>query len=367
MMGFGNLTFLPTNNTSKQIDYIISYQQHQNISALFYLIAFPIFEVISFLGNLTSYLIFTRPYFAHNPLYTYLRAKCLSSLTIDLAVSLINFICSNVSPSLSIIISKSEALNRLRCFQIVTALIVYFYDALLDIVIMLERYAELSNLRATFRRYQPSRVCIVLFIICSLTNVPFFFLLDSQNIQKIIIARTTSRESFFNYGESQFALSVNGDRIKRFEYVTQEILPTCILTIVVLVSFFKFRNDKHNVNTIASPSNTLMVNLALNRGYRCRHLKFNIKRTIYYFSVNQANRMLVKMVFILSTFALIKNVLVILKSYSFASSSYLIPVTDEINLVMLVQHSANFFIFFGSNHFFRIRFINEITIFFKTK
>jgi hypothetical protein len=336
----------------------------------FYLFGFTTLGLVSLVTNLISYFIFNGPFFARKPLYAYLKVSCLNSALVSL-FSITNLLWSSRRYHA---FANTELATILRCYiKHPVILVGYFYGSMLDIVFALERLAEITNLRAEFRRFRPVRVCLLLFTLCFLLNLPYIFLFTPQK-RFLSEHHTNVTEYFFGYGESNFALNTTiGVVLKRTQYFVRDVLTLVVLISVNVISLVNFKrkyylaeNNGIKPNNSRRGSSELMVNV---RSFRTDNgsslsLKLlNVDRSLLYFSVVKLNKKLTIMVFIICFISSVEHIFMVLGIELFTRYSghqlkfFLVFMT---NLSVLVKHSLNFFIFYNYNNFFKVRFLNLV-------
>lgn len=351
-----------------------------------FLFVFPPIGLASLLSNLISYYILSGPYFAHKPLYTYLKAMCLNSAVTNL-VSISNILW-NTKHYLDI--SNTQWTSMLRCyFKMPVAFGTYFYGSVIDIVLALERLFELTNQRHVFRRFQPSRVCLVLLIACIVFNIPFFFVFVPTRKELFNPVKNTTEYIYF-YGESEFALSRTGKVIKTVHYLFRDAFTLAILILINMISLILFRRIyyKQGVYSLLKQhrNSTMMVNITTTRmndtssessGQNKKCVSFLLSqqnmRTRWYFSVARANNMLTKMVFIICALSACEHTFVLIILNFFTDSPFSLKSFDLqlfvflANLSTLIKNSVNIFIFYNFNEFFKSKFLALISGFLRFK
>lgn len=380
-----------------------------------FLFIFPPVGLAAFLGNLISYWILSGPYFTQKPLYTYLKLICLNSSAANL-ISMLNIIWNTRR---YFQISNTEWASLLRCYlKMPVAFGTYFYGSVLDIVLALERLCELTNRRQIFRQYRPQRVCFFLFLACFMLNMPFLFVFVPTKTPIYVDRANNMSEYLYHYGESEFALSNPGRIIKGAVYIIRDIITLTILITVNLISLIRFRriyyqqslnrlkiaelppNSSHNGNLKNSQQKTpmLIINFTSqiesssqqqqqqqNGGggeegsQKKKSALFLMAqhhenmRTKWHFSVNKVNNMLTKMVLIICALSTCEHLFVTLTLHFF---SHYTPPFEFLNvnlfiflanLSTLIKNSANIFIFYYFNDFYRTKFKNMILSFIRCR
>ena len=206
-----------------------------------FLFIFPPLSMVSMIGNLVSYRIFSEGYFRRKPLYTYLRMSCLNSSIVNLAFGLA-FICESRR---YLQIANTEFGTYFRCiFKIPIINMCYFYGSILDIILALDRLVELTRFKETFRRrFNPTYVCLFSCLFCIAFNAPYLFVFEPKNKPIFIIDQngSNSSEVFNYYGESKFALSPHGKAVKAVIYFTRDILTLIIIIFINSLSLILLR------------------------------------------------------------------------------------------------------------------------------
>lgn len=84
------------------------------------------------------------------------------------------------------------------------------------------------------------------------------------------------------------------------------------------------------------------------------------KRTRLYLNMIQANKMLTKMVIVICTLSTLEHLFILLTIVYVTCylKPYLVYIFFITNVVVLLKHSINFFIFFNYNNYFHTRFLN---------
>lgn len=382
-----------------------------------FLFIFPPVGLAAFLGNLISYWILSGPYFTQKPLYTYLKLICLNSSAANL-ISMLNIIWNTRRYSS---ISNTEWASQLRCYlKIPVGFGTYFYGSVLDIVLALERLCELTNRREIFRQYRPQRVCFFLFLVCFFLNAPFLFVFVPTKTTIYADTATNTTEFLYHYGESEFALSNPGRVIKGAVYIIRDIITLTILITVNLISLIRFRRiyyqqSLNRLKCVESSSNSsqngqnqqnsqlktpmLIINFTSqidsssqqqqkqqqqqDGGTAASQKKKSAlflmaqhhenMRTKWHFSVNKVNNMLTKMVLIICALSTCEHLFVTLTLHFF---SHYTPPFEFLNvnlfiflanLSTLIKNSANVFIFYYFNDFYRTKFKNMILSFIRCR
>jgi hypothetical protein len=344
-----------------------------------FLFAFPPLALVSLVGNLISYKIFSSPYFLKKPLYTYLKVNCLNSAAIDLI-----YACSFLVDSRRIVsFANTEFASFLKCYvKLQLVLFAYSYGCALDIVLALERLSELTNMKHQFNRFRPTFVCAWLFLACLVLNAPFVFVFEPK--QRTLYNNSTNSSSvFYFYGETRFAaFTTSGSILKNVHYFVRDICTLVLLLAINLVSLVLFRRSYSlNVATQSATrrNSVLMINLKGNEDKRLLGkrkvgvgklslMEFRARRVLY-FSVAKVNTMLTKMVFIICAFATLEHIFLILALQLFTAYSQ--PVLFKFDmfffsdLSIFVKHSINFLIYYTCNKIFKRRFLNMFPRFVK--
>ena len=239
-------------NSNQTIEYFINMWYLKTTSSeltdcLFLYVYTPI-NVIGFFLNLTNFLIFSNEEFNTN-LYKYLRFYCLDS-------ALLNFISSFAVLYKSTRLSAfSKVYFSVFIFSYIYSDIVntiYFINSILDLIILIDRIA-LFKPKFKFDKFNPYFICIIITIICTVINIPYFMLFTPVYFYAEFNNQTVTK--FYYYGLSKFGSSDIG---KNFSYFLNGVrdagtlLVEFILNIVSLILLKEYLNKKKKLIKISS-------------------------------------------------------------------------------------------------------------------
>ena len=221
-------------------DYLTKVGSTSIHDAIFLFILPPI-SILSLIGNILSYRIFSDRYFQKKPLYTYLRVCCLNSSLICLVYA-ITFICDSRR---YVYVSNTQFATYFRCFvKIPITNTCYFYGCMLDIVVAFDRMVEFTRFKRRFRQLNSYMICAVICAICLVINAPYLLVFEPK--QEVVIVRNNGSSSpinqvFYYYGESEFALSHQGRIFKNIQYFIRDILTLFVLVIINVATLILLR------------------------------------------------------------------------------------------------------------------------------
>lgn len=349
-----------------------------------YIIIFPLLGIGGFLGNIMSIWILSGPQFAQKPLYAYLKVSCINSTFMNIIHSL-NFLW-HARHTLPIANTKL-ALYLLSYFKHPVMFITYSYGCIIDIVLALERLSELTNSRDRFRQFRPYRVCLVLFLADLFINLPLFFAFEPQTEYLTVDPSLNLTVEFFHLGRTEFSKSRVGFVLNLVLYFTRDILTLIVLVIMNIAAYVLFRRNYKNyverslsslaiternqfleMRFMSDEKNSPPSEYSMRRYNEEKSSKVlflilsRSNKSKVYFRVAQANRMMSKMVFLICSFSTFEHIFFILAVQLY--ETYLKPIKLFIiimtNLIMLLKHSINFFIFYSYNSLFRTRFLKIV-------
>lgn len=221
-------------------DYLTSLGSTSHYDAIF-LFAFPPFGMLAFICNIVSFCVFSSRYFHKKPLYTYIRTCCLNSSIINIVFA-VTFISESRRYLPSIV--NTEFSSYFHCyFKIPVINMCYFYGSVLDILLSFDRLVEFTRFKATFRRLNPHRVCLVAFVTCVVINTPYMLVFEPKKRLDNFMAENGSIHVQISHliSESEFALSPHGSILKKTQYFIRDVLTLLIMVIFNVLTLILLR------------------------------------------------------------------------------------------------------------------------------
>jgi hypothetical protein len=120
----------------------------------------------------------------------------------------------------------------------------YLYNALIDIMITLEKLSIFLKRLETFnKKYltQPSLLCVLIFAVCFIIDLPYFFIYEPT--AQLVYFSPNETYLSYNYHMTEFAESMVGMVIVNVQYACRDILPLLVLPILNIVLTLELRKN----------------------------------------------------------------------------------------------------------------------------
>ncbi len=198
--------------------------------------------ILGALLNIISFFIFLKKDLRDVNFYKYFQVYALTGTVLSL------ILCCTfmISPRFLFEISISQSARIFKCLieaSYVLPLFLFFSNAL-NILLNIERASNFSDKLKSFKKISPYLACLCLFILCSLINLPMFFLIDTASDEYINEALIIHEKAIQFKGlciRNANSLSLFGTIATWFSFVVKELV-TFILDIasnVVAIICFK--------------------------------------------------------------------------------------------------------------------------------
>ena len=203
------------------------------------------FSLIGAALNLLSFIVFSQKDFNSINLCSYLKILTLNSLAVNLLQSTVPFFASYRFFEFA---NTAKMVNYYSYFYFPFISVTYTFGNIINIIINLERILQLKKKTDYFERFNTKIVCLFLFVVCILLNIPLFLTYTPANKQL-----PTGPTSFFKvYYNSftQFSSSLAGKIIAYILYALRNIIIYIIevgVNVVLISSLKSFLKIKQTL------------------------------------------------------------------------------------------------------------------------
>ncbi len=347
-----------TNQTSYIIDekFLLRIGSTWVIDTLYLIVISPM-GFIGFILNLISFGVLTKVKIRDTKIYEYLKIYSLNSSLICLSFG---FMFSSHSPRyFSDFTDELAKIFKCRIFAYgMTSL--YFFNNLLDILIILDRISIFTTKLNRLGLIKPYILCLILLSLCSMTNLILYFSIKIAP-DEIFISSNLS-----TYCEqTDFARSTLGFIINLIVIILRDILTLIveIMCSLILIYCYK-RYEKMSLNLIVTRLNQNLNDINLSQIQRSINEK-NIRKNLNderKIRKKEKGKQLLLMIIILSIFSFITHMI---SAFVFV---FLVLIYFENRLIyysivafgcfsMVFKHSITIFVFYFFNINFKKKFI----------
>jgi hypothetical protein len=206
----------------------------------FNLYVFTSVSVIAFALSIFSLVIFTNSEF-HISIYSYLRVYSV----VNVLQALINIFNFTFSSERFITWSNSYP-SFFFCdfFYVPVTNLLYYFTSIIGLVVLLERLSIFTAKVRPFFIFSPQKTCLIIFIICFVTDLPYYFGFVPGS-QVLHVNRTTTFTAWFS-DVSPFSKSQLGKVLSLLVMAVRDLLVLGIESIMNVVSVFLFKAYLNN-------------------------------------------------------------------------------------------------------------------------
>jgi hypothetical protein len=294
--------------------------------------------VLATMLNLASFIVFKKIKLYKKAFHQYLKCYTLFCTLICLIA-----IFNNIFTAPRFINLKTSLFSFYKCkiTYWFTATINFYLNSL-DCILLFERISCLTNKRMIKKFFEINSylICLILFIVCNLINLTSYFFFSSRNeseyemaIQNIKVLNNFTycfREPFFQDWPGRAIPIVIVVFRDGFILIAQIVLSLC--SIIMFRRYLK--EQMIELNSINELNSSQILN-----------------------QLEEYNDNLTKMTLYLSLCSIMCNLIIgsgfIMVSFNFSENTSMRLIIFMANLIGLIKHSSNFFLFFHFNRYFR--------------
>jgi hypothetical protein len=193
---------------------------------------FTIFGILGLTLNLLAFAILANKREFHMSMYTYLRVYTVQN-SIMCLISTFNFLCT--SYRLFSFVNSYTAQLFAQFIYIPIANFCYFYNGVLEILILLDRIS-IMNLRVKqCIKLSPAKICLIAGLACFIIDLPYYFTYE-PGAKTILLSGNTTFTAWY-LGTTSFATSQPGTVIVFVVAAVRDILVMLILVVLNVTSF----------------------------------------------------------------------------------------------------------------------------------
>ena len=322
-------------------------------------------NILGLILNIVSFFIFKNDRFKSTPIFDYFKVYTLNSAIICLFMST-NFLSATYE---HFDFSYKQEMKLYSCYvysSIFTT--TYFYSAVLDIYISLERLFNFKPSLNKLKNVSYKIVCSILFIISLTINFPYFFIYEPISLDASLDGKSISKVYLFGF--SAFGKSETGKTITLVIYFIRDVITLFMevifnaISLVLLKKRVSLKKDmmfhKAVIPTIdvSNDKNTYNVTDLNNITTEERTIKANNNVNVIMTNkkdfLNKVNKNLTIMVVAMCVLSAIMHI-------SFINCTIIFTITQDTtagpycfasNFTISLKHFSNFFFFLFFNSLF---------------
>jgi hypothetical protein len=313
----------------------------------------PILSLIGFILNIISLRLLYYNQFRIIKLYSYLKLYLINSSLVTL-VGIGNFLHSKRFIDFNSYFSSFY----ITYIYIYLSNMGYFYGCMLDIMLILEQIFILKNKVNILNKYSAYVYSGVLFVICLVINMPFFFAFVPASLT--VDLSSTLNYTFYYVNYSYFATTQIGSIILLIVYVLRDIttlILQAVCSIWLIIDLKKYLAKKSTlvkkrVTIVIDSKQTLSrENPVMNTTSSTR---LSVTKSALKPKGNKADVNATLMVITISILSILEHLSILLILGSLQLGISLDPVVNILpNITIRLKHSSNFFILLLFNKNFK--------------